>query len=148
MRSRVRAPPAQHAPAQGGAGAPREPQGGSRELPNGAAAKRGSVSPTPYCTFSFLPLPSLRCSSFPPALRRRASTILFQFVLTLPPLRLSLASPHTQVTIFFSDIVGFTVISSKLEPEKVMDMLDKLYSAFDILATNYGLFKVETIGCA
>lgn len=50
------------------------------------------------------------------------------------------------VTIFFSDIVGYTVISSKLKPVQVMAMLDKLYSAFDLLAQEAGLFKVETIG--
>ena len=50
------------------------------------------------------------------------------------------------VTIFFSDIVGFTTISSTLPPEKVSFMLDRLYQKFDELSYLNGVFKVETIG--
>ncbi|XRB16649.1 guanylate cyclase [Pseudoscourfieldia marina] len=52
------------------------------------------------------------------------------------------------VTILFSDIVGYTAISSSLPPGEVMDMLNRLYTAFDALTTRHGLFKVETIGDA
>ena len=55
---------------------------------------------------------------------------------------------HDSVTIFFSDIVGFTDLSAQLEPRQVMDMLDRLYSKLDALVIKYGLFKVETIGDA
>eukprot|EP00238_Polyblepharides_amylifera_P013082 CAMPEP_0196599012 /NCGR_PEP_ID=MMETSP1081-20130531/94630_1 /TAXON_ID=36882 /ORGANISM="Pyramimonas amylifera, Strain CCMP720" /LENGTH=1163 /DNA_ID=CAMNT_0041924753 /DNA_START=503 /DNA_END=3995 /DNA_ORIENTATION=+ len=54
----------------------------------------------------------------------------------------------SQVTIFFSDIVGFTDISAQLEPQYVMNMLDRLYTKFDLQCTKYKLFKVETIGDA
>ena len=50
------------------------------------------------------------------------------------------------VTIFFSDITGFTNISSALEPRKVADMLDRLYTKFDKLSHQHDIFKVETIG--
>lgn len=53
---------------------------------------------------------------------------------------------HDCVTIFFSDIVGFTNISSALPPLKVSDMLDRLYLAFDGLAEKHSVFKIETIG--
>jgi len=50
------------------------------------------------------------------------------------------------VTIFFSDIVGFTNISSELEPQKIAAMLDRLYSKFDDLSHKHDIFKLETIG--
>ena len=50
------------------------------------------------------------------------------------------------VTIFFSDVVGFTEMASGMEPHLVMDMLDRLYTKFDLLSEKYDVFKVETIG--
>lgn len=55
---------------------------------------------------------------------------------------------HELVTIFFSDIVGFTDISSTLDPLKISDMLDRLYHSFDALSSYHEVFKVETIGDA
>lgn len=52
------------------------------------------------------------------------------------------------VSIFFSDVVGFTKISSNLEPQKVARLLDRLYRVFDDLSLKYDVFKVETIGDA
>ncbi|CAB9514122.1 Receptor-type guanylate cyclase gcy [Seminavis robusta] len=52
------------------------------------------------------------------------------------------------VTIFFSDIVGFTTISSTLDPRKVANMLDRLYNQLDDLSHKHDLYKVETIGDA
>jgi len=58
------------------------------------------------------------------------------------------AESREVVTIFFSDIVGFTDISSSLTPIKVSDMLDRLYNRFDELSQVHDVFKVETIGDA
>eukprot|EP00730_Choanoeca_flexa_P009274 TRINITY_DN12619_c0_g1_i2.p1 TRINITY_DN12619_c0_g1~~TRINITY_DN12619_c0_g1_i2.p1 ORF type:complete len:1785 (+),score=431.40 TRINITY_DN12619_c0_g1_i2:732-5357(+) len=52
------------------------------------------------------------------------------------------------VSVFFSDIVGFTNISSELDPIKVSDMLDRLYTQLDTLCQLHDIFKVETIGDA
>jgi len=44
--------------------------------------------------------------------------------------------------------VHFTDISRELSPLKVSMMLDRLYLAFDKIAGQHGVFKVETIGDA
>jgi hypothetical protein len=49
-------------------------------------------------------------------------------------------------TVLFADIVGFTAWSSMREPVQVFTLLETLYSAFDGLAKELGVFKVETIG--
>ena len=53
-----------------------------------------------------------------------------------------------QVTVLFSDIVGFTNISSEVPSLEVMDMLHDLFLQFDDLAEKHGCYKVETIGDA
>lgn len=47
------------------------------------------------------------------------------------------------VTIFFSDIVGFTTISGSMSPVKVSDLLDRLYLKFDALSRKHDIFKVS-----
>jgi class 3 adenylate cyclase len=51
-------------------------------------------------------------------------------------------------TVFFSDIVGYTTISTKLPANKISDMLDRLYDAFDAIADRLEVFKIDTIGDA
>ncbi|CAB9497189.1 activated protein kinase catalytic subunit alpha-1 [Seminavis robusta] len=55
---------------------------------------------------------------------------------------------HEEVTIVFSDIVGYTDMSSSMPATKVSDLLDRLYNAFDSLCERLDIFKVETIGDA
>lgn len=59
-------------------------------------------------------------------------------------------APETfeNVTVFFSDVVGFTNMSSTLEPKRLIDELNDIFTAFDIIMENNKCERIKTIGDA
>ena len=59
------------------------------------------------------------------------------------------AQMHEEVTILFTDIVGFTSMSQTVPPQQVMEFLHELFVQFDeLVGRDSMLWKVETIGDA
>ncbi|MCR5171456.1 MAG: hypothetical protein K6B73_01155, partial [Treponema sp.] len=60
----------------------------------------------------------------------------------------TLAKEYPNVTVLFTDIVGFTKISGKMSAEEVVTMLNKMFTLFDERAQREGIEKIKTIGDA
>lgn len=54
----------------------------------------------------------------------------------------------TMATVLFSDIQGFTRITDELNPESLIDQLDKFFLYFDSVVDKYRIEKIKTIGDA
>ena len=59
-----------------------------------------------------------------------------------------IADRFQEVTVLFVDLVDFTRSSDRSTPERVVQVLDDLFTAFDRLAERHGLEKIKTIGDA
>jgi class 3 adenylate cyclase len=59
-----------------------------------------------------------------------------------------IADRFAEATVLFADIVDFTRLAASLSPERVVGVLDEVFTAFDGLADARGLEKIKTIGDA
>jgi adenylate cyclase len=57
-----------------------------------------------------------------------------------------IADRFDSATVLFADISGFTRLSSSITPEKLVAILNFLFSKFDEISQRYGLEKIKTIG--
>ena len=60
----------------------------------------------------------------------------------------TIAKEYPNVTVLFTDIVGFTKISGEMTAEEVVTMLNKMFTMFDERAKREGIEKIKTIGDA
>jgi len=55
---------------------------------------------------------------------------------------------YNLVTVFFSDVEGFTKIAELMNPDLLIDELDKFFFFFDSVVEKYDIEKIKTIGDA
>lgn len=60
----------------------------------------------------------------------------------------TIADRYDEVTVLFSDLVGFTQFSAKHTPKELVYKLNILFSKFDDLLDHYKIEKIKTIGDA
>lgn len=58
----------------------------------------------------------------------------------------TIAERYNGVTVLFADVVDFSSMASRTEPEDLVALLNDLFSRFDQLAGVHGLEKIKTIG--
>jgi adenylate cyclase len=78
---------------------------------------------------------NLLCTLVPPAIARR-----------IEQGESPIADSHAEVTVLFSDFVGFTSLTSRTAPHRLIQLLNDLFSEFDAAAERHGIEKIKTIG--
>ena len=56
------------------------------------------------------------------------------------------AKRFDDVSVLFADIVGSTALTVELEPERMVELLNEVFSYFDSVTERYGAEKIRTIG--
>ncbi len=59
-----------------------------------------------------------------------------------------IADHHPEVTVLFADIAGFTPWASSQSPDRVVELLEQVFSRFDACVAEAGAEKIKTIGDA
>jgi adenylate cyclase len=59
-----------------------------------------------------------------------------------------IAERFDDVTVLFADVADFTPFAERTSPERIVSVLDEVFSAFDRLTEKRGLEKIKTIGDA
>jgi adenylate cyclase len=59
-----------------------------------------------------------------------------------------IADRFDEASVLFADLVGFTKLSNELSPEKMIGLLNEIFSSFDKISLQLGTEKIKTIGDA
>ena len=78
---------------------------------------------------------ALLCTLVPPSIARRIENG-----------ESPIADSHAEIAILFSDFVGFTSLTSRIAPHRLIQLLNDLFSEFDAAAERLGIEKIKTIG--
>lgn len=57
-----------------------------------------------------------------------------------------IAESYPDTTVVFADLAGFTPWVRRTDPAQVVEFLDSLFTRFDLLAAEYGVEKIKTVG--
>ncbi|WP_457089909.1 adenylate/guanylate cyclase domain-containing protein [Microvirga sp. P5_D2] len=60
----------------------------------------------------------------------------------------AIADAYGEVSIVFADLVGFTELARRVSPTHLVEVLNELFSRFDLEAERHGIEKIKTIGDA
>jgi len=60
----------------------------------------------------------------------------------------NIADNYPEVTVLLADLVGFTTLAAHMPPDRIVFVLNEIFSAFDFLVHQLGLTKIKTIGDA
>jgi len=60
----------------------------------------------------------------------------------------TIADGFDHITVLFSDLVGFTGFSKEISPDRLVGLLNRIFSRFDNLTDKYAVEKIKTIGDA
>lgn len=58
----------------------------------------------------------------------------------------TIAERYADVTVLFADLVDFTALTNRTDPEQLVSLLNDLFSRFDQAAAGLGLEKIKTVG--
>jgi adenylate cyclase len=58
----------------------------------------------------------------------------------------TIAEHFEDASVLFADLVGFTPLSSQLSPVQMVELLNEIFTHFDIMVDKYGVEKIRTIG--
>jgi adenylate cyclase len=58
----------------------------------------------------------------------------------------NIADNHPDTTVLLADLVGFTSLPANIDPWQIVQLLNEIFSAFDVLVEKHGLEKIKTMG--